>query len=292
MKQLIVNADDFGLHETINLGIVKGYTQGCITSTSIMAGAPAFDHAASLAAVHPQLGIGVHLTLVGGPPAAEPGQVSSLIDDDGLLCSSYPVFLKKFCLAGVRLEDVRLELAAQVKKVMAAGIAITHLDSHQHMHVVPGIIDVVIDIAKQFDIPALRIPAEPLLFFGGFRPDAGRLIGRSGLSVLSNLARLKVLRAGLSAPEHFYGMLAGGSMNERILLNIIDNLPDGLSELMVHPGLDNRVLNQAFGWDYHWQQELAAVASQRVIGCLEQRQVKLVSFSSLHNKNARITDKG
>ncbi|CVK17779.1 ChbG/HpnK family deacetylase [Sporomusa sphaeroides] len=281
MKQLIVNADDFGLHETINLGIVEGYIKGCITSTSIMAGAPAFNHAAALAAVHPQLGIGVHLTLVGGLPAAEPGQVISLIDKDGLLCSSYPVFLQKFCLAGVRLEDVRREFTAQVKKVMAAGIAITHLDSHQHMHVVPGIIDVVIDIAKQFAIPALRIPAEPSLFFGGFRPTAGRLIGRLGLSTLANLARPKVRRAGLAAPEHFYGMLAGGSMNEEILLNIIDNLPNGLSEIMVHPGLDNSVLHQAFGWDYHWQQELAAVASRQVMECLAQRQVKLVSFGSL-----------
>ncbi len=286
MKQLIVNADDFGLHENINLGIIEGYTKGCITSTSIMAGAPAFEHAANLAAEHRNLGIGVHLTLVGGPPAAEPGQIASLIDSDGLLCSSYPVFLKKFCLAGIRIEHVRQELAAQVKKVVAAGINITHLDSHQHMHVVPGIIEVVIDIAKEFGIRAMRIPAEPLLFFGGFSPSAGRIIGRSGLSILASLARLKAQRAGLAAPEHFYGMLAGGTMEERFLLRVIDSLPDGLAEIMVHPGLDDRVLNQVFTWGYHWQQELAAVTSLKVVERLEQRQVKLVSFASL------ITDKG
>lgn len=282
MKQLIVNADDFGLHETINLGIIKGYTKGCITSTSIMAGAPAFEHAAALAAEHLRLGIGVHLTLVGGAPVAEPGRISSLIDGDGLLCSSYPVFLKKFCFSGIRLEEVKLELTAQVEKVIAAGITITHLDSHQHMHVVPGIIDVVIDIAKQFNIRALRIPAEPLLFWGGFKPDIGRIIGRAGLSVLARLAGLKAQRAGLAVPEHFYGMLAGGNMDERLLLTIIDKLPNGLSEVMVHPGVDNIVLNQKFGWGYHWQQELAAVVSPRVLARLEQYQVKLVAFSSLY----------
>lgn len=284
MKQLIVNADDFGLHENINLGIIEGYTKGCITSTSIMAGAPAFNHAVALAAAHPQLGVGVHLTLVGGPPAAEPGQIASLIDSDGLLCSSYPAFLKKFCSAGIRLEHVRQELTEQVKKVLATGINVTHLDSHQHMHVVPGIIEIVIDIAKKFGIQAMRIPAEPLLFFGGFRPAVGRVIGRSGLSLLASLARLKAQRAGLAAPDHFYGMIAGGTMEERFLLRIIEELPDGLSEIMVHPGLNNSLLNQVFTWEYHWQQELAAVTSPRVHEHLEQRQVKLVSFATL-NKN-------
>lgn len=282
MKQLIVNADDFGLHENINLGIIEGHTKGCITSTSIMAGAPAFSHAAALAAAHPELGVGVHLTLVGGGlPAAEPGRVASLIDSDGRLCSSYPVFLKKFCLANIRLEHVRQELTAQVKRVLAAGIAITHLDSHQHMHIVPGIIEIVIDIAKEFGIRAMRIPAEPLLFFGGFRPAAGRLIGRSGLSVLASLASLKAQRAGLAVPGHFYGMLAGGTMEEQLFVRIIDELPNGLSEIMVHPGLDDKTLNQVFTWEYHWQQELAAVTSPRVLKRLEQRQVKLVSFTHL-----------
>ncbi|HWR43625.1 ChbG/HpnK family deacetylase [Sporomusa sp.] len=284
MKKLIVNADDFGLHENINLGIIKGHTNGCITSTTIMAGAPAFAHAAALAADHRKLGIGVHLTLVGGSPAAEPQQISSLVDQDGMLCTKYPVFLKKFCSASIRLGDVHRELTAQVKKVLAAGIHVTHLDSHQHMHIVPGIIDVVIDIAREFSIPAIRIPAEPLLFFGGFRPSAGRIIGRSGLSVLASLARLKARRARLTVPDHFYGMLAGGSMEERFFLKIIDNLPDGTAEIMVHPGLDDAILNPVFAWDYHWQKELGAVTSPRVADCLKKRKIALVSFGSMNNR--------
>ena len=282
MKQLIVNADDFGLHENINRGIIEGHNTGCVTSASLMAGAPAFEHAVALATAYPQLGIGVHLTLVGGLPITEPGTIPSIVDGEGVLCTSYPTFLKKYCLAGIHLEDVHRELTAQVKKIVSTGINITHLDSHQHMHVVPGILDIVLSIAKEFNIQAIRIPAEPLLFVGGFKPSAGRMIGRIGLSTLASLARFKVRQAGFAAPDHFYGMLAGGSMEERLLLNIIDNLSDGITEVMVHPGLDDVALNRVFNWQYHWQQELNAVTSRQVDRRLKQESIKLVSFAGIN----------
>lgn len=283
MKKLIINADDFGLHENINLGIIEGHTSGCITSTSIMPGAPAFEQAASLAADHPRLGVGIHLTLVGGRPVTKPESIKSLVNSEGMLCDSYPLFLKKVCLGDICFEDVQRELAAQVKKTLAAGIRITHLDSHQHMHIVPGIFKVVLNIAREFKIRAMRIPAEPLLFSGGFKAGAGRIIGRSGLSMLSSLARVKARINGLAVPDSFYGMLAGGSMDERLLLNIIDSLPDGITEVMLHPGLDDVGLDETFNWGYHWQQELNAVTSRRVIGRLEQENIKLISFAAMNN---------
>ncbi|CQR71265.1 hypothetical protein SOV_16270 [Sporomusa ovata DSM 2662] len=283
MKQLIVNADDFGLHENINLGIIEGHIRGCITSTSLMAGGSAFNHAAALAADHPQLGIGAHLTLVGGMPVTDPGSIPSLVDSEGMLCTSYPAFLKKFCLAGICLDDVHRELTAQVNKILSAGITLTHLDSHQHLHVVPGILNIVLSIAKEFNIRAMRIPAESLVFLGGFKPGAGRIIGRSGLSILAGMARFKARQAGLAAPDHFYGMVAGGSMEEKLLLTIIDNLSEGITEVMVHPGLDEVALNRVFNWQYHWQQELSAVTSCRVVQRLEQENIQLVSFAGMNN---------
>jgi len=281
MKQLIVNADDFGLHKNINNAIIAGHITGCITSTTLMAGAQAFEHAVALAAANPQLGIGVHLTLVGGRPVTAAERVSSLIEEDGMFCTGYSDLLLKYCSGRVRLEHVREELAAQVSKVLAAGVAVTHLDSHQHMHIVPGIIDVVIDIAKQCAIPAIRIPAEPMLYFGGFKPTVGRLVGRCGLNVLAGLARVKARRAGLVVPDNFYGMLAGGSLEEKLLLRIIAGLPDGISEIMIHPGFDDSELNTAFAWDYHWQQELAAVTSCRVLDSLKQSGISLISFAGI-----------
>lgn len=85
MKKLIINADDFGLHPLINKGIIEGHQKGMITSTSIMPSAPYFKEAANLAAQNPELGIGIHLTLVGGVAPVLKKGVNSLLTSQGVL---------------------------------------------------------------------------------------------------------------------------------------------------------------------------------------------------------------
>jgi hopanoid biosynthesis associated protein HpnK len=283
VKLLIVNADDFGLHTAVNEGIITGHNKGCITSTSIMASGRAFDDAVSKAAANPSLGLGVHLTLVAERPVAQPETVPSLVDREGLFAASYPRFINKYLQGKVALADIRRELAAQVEKVIATGLTITHLDSHQHLHVLPGVIDTVLDIAVHYKIKALRIPAEGLLFTGGFPFTAGRIIGRSGLSCLASVARRKAKNRGLMTPNFFFGMLAGGNMQEEYLMNILKKLPTGVSEIMVHPGNDSSLLSRFFGWEYHWQDELAAVTSSSVLSLLAENNIKLVTFRELEN---------
>ena len=282
-KKIIINADDFGIHEAVNRGIVSGYGQGAISSTTIMAVGTSFDHAVALAADHPNLGIGVHLTLVGEYPVAAPNKVASLLDGEGRLPRLYPQFLRLLVQGAIQLAEVRYELEAQICKVVAAGVKPTHLDSHQHMHVVPGVIDIVIDLAKQFGIPALRIPDEPLFFFGGYPSTAGRFVGRGGLSTLARIARRKAKRRRLAMADHFYGMLAGGNMTEPHLLAIIDRLPTGVSEIMMHPGEDDSAMQHQYGWQYNWQAELSAVTGAKLKNRLNERNIELISFRELGN---------
>lgn len=281
MKLLIINADDFGLHPAVNRAVIAGHTGGCITSTSLMPGAAAFDDAVLQAGRHPSLGTGVHLTLVGERPVADPVAIPTLVDDEGRLPGQYPAFIARFLRGRVSMDEIRTELTAQVAKAAAAGVKITHLDSHQHLHVLPGIIDIVLDLAARFDIKALRIPAEPRFFFGGYPCTAGRFVGRFGLSSLASLARIKAKRRGFSVPDHFFGMLAGGNMRQQFLLTILDRLPDGASEIMVHPGDDDAALGALYGWGYHWQEELAALTSPLTRQRLEAGGVKLISFGEL-----------
>lgn len=283
MKQLIINADDFGLHSEINRGVIYGHASGCITSTSIMPGGEAFEDAVAQTAVHPNLGVGVHLTLVGAKPVAEPSRVPSLVDNEGRFTTQYPQFLARYLRGRVRLEEIREEFEAQINKTLAAGIPISHLDSHQHLHVLPGVIDIVLDIAARLNIKALRIPAEGITFLGGYPFTLARIISRSGLSSLAGMARRKAKRRGFAVPEHFFGMLAGGNLTEEYLLKMIDQLPDGTSEVMIHPGNDDAVLGSKFGWGYHWQSELAAVTSAEVHRRIADLNIKLVSFRELRN---------
>jgi hopanoid biosynthesis associated protein HpnK len=281
MKQLIINADDFGLNETVNMGIIHGHTAGIITSTTIMPCGKAFEHAISLASANMQLGIGVHLTLVGEKPVCDPTIIRSLVDMDGYLSPQYPQFLLRYCLGKIQLDDVKKELTAQVQKTVDCGLPISHLDSHQHMHVVPGIIDITLDIAKKFHIKKIRIPAEPYLFLGGYPFSPVRFASRAGLTGLAQLARKKAKRQGIATPQHFFGMLAGGNMHEEYLLHIIDTLPEGTSEIMIHPGMDDSILHTMYNWNYHWQAELSAAISPTVHQHIEKHNIQLISFREL-----------
>ena len=281
MRRLIVNADDFGLHAAVNRGILTAHTEGIVSSTSLMAGGAAFDDAVRIARHCPQLGVGVHLTLVGASPLLPVAEVSSLLDEAGDFYGSYPLFIKRFLRGKIRLAEVKRELAAQIDRVRMAGIQPSHLDSHQHLHVLPGIGGLVLDLARRFSIRAIRIPAEPVAFIGATPATVGRLAGRGGLTMLANLFRQHAAAAGIRTSDHFFGMLAGGQLTEPALLAILRRLPPGDSELMTHPGFADESLADAFRWDYQWDAERQALTAPAVRALLAERQIRLISFREL-----------
>lgn len=282
MKQLIVNADDFGLHPLINAGIIKGHQEGFITSTSLMPSAPCWQEAVRLAKENPRLGIGVHLTLVGGVPSVLPKEkVSSLLDDDGLFLPDYVAFAKRYYSGAVKKAELEAELRAQLERALSCGVNITHIDSHQHTHVLPGINSLVLKLSNEYNIIRVRIPKEGYLFTGGYQTGVGRLIGRSGLSFCADMAALRADSLGLRHPQHFYGMLAGGHLNAQLIANILRQLPEGVSEIMTHPGLDSAALGKAFSWQYHWREELDAYLDAGNKALLKELGIEPVSFAAL-----------
>lgn len=282
MKQLIVNADDFGLHTEINKGIIKGHKEGFITSTSLMCSAPCFAEAVELAHSCPKLGVGIHLTLVGGVESVLPAtQIPTLVDRNGKFLPDYGAFAKLYYSGRIKQLEIEKELRAQIEAGLSTGLRITHLDSHQHTHVLPGIAALVQDLAEEYSITRIRNPRESVFFSGGFAAGLGRSIGRAGLSFCAYLAEQSAKRKGLRYPEHFFGMLAGGNLNTRLVRNIIEQLPEGTSELMTHPGLATEKLGQIFTWKYHWEQELEAYLSLANQKLLQKKQIKLINFGDI-----------
>lgn len=281
MKKLIVNADDFGLHPLINAGIIKGYKEGFITSTSLMPSAPCWQEAVKLAQENPQLGIGVHLTLVGSvAPVLPAAKVSSLLDEQGLFLPDYIAFAKRFYSGSIKRSELEAELRAQIERALESKINITHIDSHQHTHVLPGINALVLKLCNEYNIIRVRIPKEAYTFTGGFHTGIGRMIGRSGLSFCAQLAAQRADSLGLHHPQHFFGMLAGGHLNAELVGNILRQLPDGVSELMTHPGLDSVALGKTFPWQYHWQEEMQAYLDSGNKKLLEQEHIQPVNFTA------------
>lgn len=282
MRKFIVNADDFGLHEEINKGIIYGYQNGIITSTSLMCSAPAFSDAVALAKANDGLGIGIHLTLVGGVKTVLPQEkLATLVDADGRLPADYISFSKKFYTGGIRLAEIEAELRAQIERALTSSVNVTHVDSHQHTHVLPGIGALVLKLCSEYNIKKVRVPGENIFFKGGFNAGAFRHIGRCGLTACAYVFSLQAQKFGCLFPRHFFGMLAGGNLNTELVGRIIASIPDGVSELMIHPGMGQSVLQKEFSWGYNWGNELQACLAMLNKDLLAQRGIKMINFGDI-----------
>lgn len=279
MRYIIINADDFGRHAEINRAVEEGLVHGCLRSATVMPGGAAFAGAIDIARRHEELGLGVHFTLVDGHPILPPEEIPSLVGSEGDFLPDHTALLKRYLKGGVNLEEVRRELAAQLQKIEATGVSLSHVDSHQHMHTLPGIIDIVLDLAARAGIRAVRTPRTPL--FAGAFGGLGQLVGRLGLSTLARLAACKAHRRGLLTPDHFAGIVAGEAVSEGELLHLIAHLPQGTTEVMMHPGMKNDVLQEDSGWQHDFEAELAAILSPRVGEALRKAEVEPVNFRHL-----------
>lgn len=262
MKRIIVNADDFGRHALINRAVEQGAAEGILRSATLMAGGAAFADAVRTAHRLPALGVGIHFTLVNGNPVLAPEEIPSLVTEEGVFWDDYTVFVKRFFAGKIRLEEVRAELGAQLEKVEMTGIPLTHADSHQHMHVLPGVIDVVLDLMAEGRIFAMRAPRTPL--FAGAFGGAGQLVGRAGLSLLAGRAASRAKKRGIAVPDHFAGIVAGEAVSEEELGRMVDALQEGTTEIMCHVGTDTKRLSRDCAWAHDFEAELRAVCSGRI----------------------------
>jgi hopanoid biosynthesis associated protein HpnK len=282
VKKLIINADDFGLHEEINNGIIRCFQEGCLTSTSLMCGAPAFEHAVALLKKNSTLGVGVHLTLVGGvAPVLPVDEVTSLVDENGLFFPDYKVFIKKFYLGQVKKIEIKRELEAQLFKAIATGLKFTHVDSHQHLHVLPGIVPIVISLCRQFDIHAVRLPGERYSADYGYKTVWSRKLGKNGLTFCSKLAARQFTAAGLLSPDQFFGMLSGGNLSIPVVQEFLSSLKEGTGEIMTHPGNSQNILRQLYPWGYHWEQERNIFINENIKKEIAAQHISLINFGGL-----------
>lgn len=279
MKRIIVNADDFGRHELINRAVERAFNSGCLKSATLMAGGVAFDDAVKLARKISGLGVGIHFTLANGNPILPPNEIPSLVTEEGIFHADYVKFLKRYLSGKISLAEVRSELAAQLEKISRAGLTPTHVDSHQHLHHVPGIVEIILDLATASGIKAMRVVNTKI--FDGELDSVGKFVGRLGLGSLAKFAAHAAHKRNFLTPEHFAGIVAGESVSENFMLKLIENLREGTTEVMLHPGTDNKILQDFCEWDHDFEEELAAVTSPRVMNLLAEKNISAINFADL-----------
>jgi len=239
MKRLIINADDLGADEARNVGIFEAIESGVVTAASILVNGPAFHDVLQRIASTPcdRISFGVHLNLTEGMPLS-PG-LTSITDPNGRFCGKSEAHRRLMGKGNGLLEkDIRLEISAQIKALLHAGVRIDHVDGHQHVHIFPAVIDSTIRAAREFRIPWIRIPEEPLPagFDSTDRNNPTGMDEAERFRRLAAAARMRMQGSSLATTDHFRGLSLKGKLSLTRLGNTLERLPPGLTELMVHPG--------------------------------------------------------
>jgi predicted glycoside hydrolase/deacetylase ChbG (UPF0249 family) len=279
-RKLIVNADDYGRAPGVSRGILRAHREGIVTSTTVMINQPAVEAQLAEAMGYPQLGIGLHLVFSAWEPVLPPEAVTSLIGEQGQFLDQHSLWARA---EQISVEQLHAELAAQIERFVAlAGRLPDHLDCHHFVHLYPPFFQVYADLAARFHLP-LRVPFPPQ---SDFRQALGSLpflesfphdLVRGMIATNSALIEAR----GLAYPDRFVGTFFGReALTLDHLLHLLDTLPQGVSELMCHPGYDDAALTTS---TYRGEREieLALLTDPGVIERAQAQGVELVTFGTL-----------
>jgi hopanoid biosynthesis associated protein HpnK len=287
MKELILNADDFGLTRGVNEGIVRAHEQGILTSATLMASSRAFDDAVARAKAAPTLGVGCHLVLVGGTAVSPPEQIPSLVGPDGKFPRTLPQFVAKLSSGNVRPRDIETELRAQIEKIRRAGIEPSHLDTHKHTHAHPMVMNVLGKVARELGITRIRKPAETLADSwetqSGSERSWSRLASAAAVRAIEPWFQSLARKYSLRTPDHFLGLAMTGRLSPAALSHLIDTLPDGCTEIMLHPGIcDADLASTGSRLQEQRQLELDALLSPEARRAVESHGVRLITYREVN----------
>ncbi|HEY7790587.1 MAG TPA: ChbG/HpnK family deacetylase [Vicinamibacterales bacterium] len=286
MRALVINADDFGLTPGVNAGVLDAHRDGALTSASLMATADAAGDAIAIARETPTLGVGCHLTLVDGRPAL-PSSALPTLAIDGRFRPTWGAFISACAARRISMLEIERELTRQIEQLIAAGLTLTHLDSHKHVHLYPPIFAIVARLAVRFRIQSVRVPFEHPAFDLILRHRRDRQACRqAGENLLmapwASGASRRLARHALPPAPRFVGRALTGRWSVAALADIIGRLPHGVSELMAHPGYpDDALALLRTRLRAERADEVATLRSPLVRQCLDREDVRLVRHGAV-----------
>jgi predicted glycoside hydrolase/deacetylase ChbG (UPF0249 family) len=233
MKWLVVTADELGLSSRRNQGIVDAHCKGIVTSASMLAYGPAFREAVKIAKGLPALDIGLHLNLSEGEPLVLGHK--TLVGPDGSFWGRQEA-RRRARESMFDLREVEREVDAQIETLTGAKINVTHINSVDHTHIRGNLAQSISMVAKKHGIRCFRCPADkvrpPSLRLDPARVTAVQEYHESAIHAIGVYAQQR-----MRSTENFGGAALMGFLTPALMIETLRSLPDGLTELMVHPGL-------------------------------------------------------
>lgn len=270
LKRLIVTGDDYGASLPVNEAIETAHRDGILTAACLMVGAPMAEDAVERARRSPNLRVGLHLVVVRGRPVLAPERIPDLVDEDGR-------FDGNLVRAGFRyyfLPRVRRQLAAEIRAqfeaFQATGLALDHANAHNHMHLHPTVLRLLVDIGREFGLAAVRLPHEP----GG------------GIFLAPWIALMKrrLRRTGLRFNDFIFGIRDTGRMDGDALRRTIAALPDGVSEIFLHPATGRWAEMESEAAGFRFEDEFKALVDPAVRAAVAKAGAELIAFGDLINQ--------
>ncbi len=276
-KYLVVSADDFGISEKVNRGIIHAFNEGIVTSTAVMANMPGFKDAMKLIQANEALDIGLHVTLTCGKPVSPTGWVRTLINESG---GFFPLgeFAMRCLTRGISYDEVYLEMESQLKKALAHGVTITHIDCHHHLQAFLVVHSAMCDLAVKYKVRFMRVPISRR-----YLPDYMFTTGNLKRFAIMTLAAHCLMRkqmSGVSCPENILGITEGcRDISANVLPGIISLCGAGLNELVCHPGYADVDLKR---YDSYYDRiaEVDALTSNAVRQALAENNIILTNFAN------------
>jgi len=288
-RTVIFTADDFGLSPALNGAVALAHRRGLLRGASLMAAGPQIEAAFRMARELPGLCLGVHLTLIQGRAVLPPAKIPHLVDAQGNFFHNPVTTGWRYFWEPRLLPEIKEELRAQIEVIGRAGFTPWHLNGHVNLHLHPKIFPLVVDLAREYRIPAVRLAREDWRTTLALAPDGPLPKIAQGIifTLLCRRARRLAEAAGLIYNDHLFGLLNDGRMTEAYLLGLVPQLAPGVTEIYCHPGLYADPELQHWAPAYRRQEELAALLSPRLHAALAAAGIEQSDFRalSLRGKN-------
>jgi chitin disaccharide deacetylase len=264
---LIVTADDFGLHESVNQAVEQASRAGILNAASLMVTAHATKDAVRRARLLPNLCVGLHVVLADGWSTLDGQLIPEIADPTGRMHSD--MFRKgvRFFFKSAARRQLEAEIRAQFAAFARTGLTLDHVNVHKHFHIHPTILSILLEVGRDYGMPAVRVPDEPFWFAvrsAGVLPGLAQAL----LSPWIALMKHRLHRARIFHNDRIFGIAGSGAMDEAGLLAILARLPPGVSEIYLHPATQSGSAITASMSRYRHAQELDALSSPRVRAAL------------------------